>query len=412
LVKYKTSTSGAFNFCLVEGTEDSGICCLTRAGKGDHVTQFGVAYSIGKLETEINKEDFWNDSSPEFHTLKHLGAFFPVRCKLKSFLLHVNGFVPDFATRLVKFSETRHPTPQRPNKELTEAGANIIKTYTTQENWYCTRINLLLATDMIKGQWATFAKDLKSCIGWQTPKYSGKVYRGALHSPMEIFIMSFKRYFYIPSFVSTATDPTKMIFEPHPKEPDPMSGYQNVIFEIDTTEFPNFTTLIQTGQTLFDETESLLSCYNIYSWQGFRLNKWIHPDTKVEYIMPVVSLKIEDYVGKHDLDQQRIIGPICNINEKWLGGRGEIVMTRSMQPESLTQHVAALWDSYHRNYGSAGADPYPLTWLNTTFKVGDNSKIRNFIFDINENPLQVEGHSIDGVAFEKLVAQQNARRGK
>jgi len=268
---------------------------------------------------------------------------------------------------------------------------------------------------MIKDQWASYAKDLKSCIGWQTPKYSGKVYRGALHSPMEIFMMSFKHYFYIPSFTSTATSPEKMILTPFPKDPKPNTGYQNVIFEIDTTEFPNFSTIILPGQTDFDESESLLSCYNIFSWQGFRVNRWENPQANVVHYIPVISLNIEDYVFNHDLDKQCIIGPVVAVNEKWMGGKGETVMTRMMTSETLIQNVASLWDSYDRHFGSKShvVDPYPLTWLNTSFTVSDTSAHqfgRKYTFTPVETLLVSKGTMLNGIEFEKLVREQDLVR--
>lgn len=259
---------------------------------------------------------------------------------------------------------------------------------------------------MIKGQWAQYAKELKSCVGWQTPKYCGKVFRGALHSPLEIFMMSFKRRFYIPSFTSTSICPTKMILDPYPEEPVDKRGYQNVIFEIDTSEFPNFSTIILSHQSPYDERENLLSCYNIFSWQGFRMNKWVHPRSKEVFDMPIISLKIEDYEDLHDLERQCIIGPSGSVPTEWMTRRGEIVRSRNLTPSQMSHHLQAMWASYDNHFGSkmsendkATTTPYPLSWLNATF-------------DVNEEELKAfrSRPDLDNQAFMQLIKEQEQRR--
>jgi len=227
-------------------------------------------------------------------------------------------------------------------------------------------------------------------------------------------MMSFKHFFYLPSFTSTAMAPEKMILHPFPKDPKPKTGYQNCIFEIDTSSFPNFSTIILPHQTIYDESESLLSCYNIYSWQGFRLNKWIHPQTKEVFYIPVISLKIEDYVSTHDLDKQCIIGPTCAVDEQWIGGKGEAMMNRSITSETLIQNLCTLWDSYDRHYGSQSksASPYPLIgWLNAPYKIESvTSHMKRFVIPPTEVVLRTEGEILDGVKFEQMVREQDRVR--
>jgi len=390
---------------LVEDEKGGKLCCLTAAGVGDQVTQFGVAASIDPLEAMFDDEKFWDNTSAYFHNLKHLGSFFPVRRKLKNYvqlMTGTNAWVPDFTTRLVKY-ETRD---QSEDKDLNSSGPNngveVMQKYTGGDNWYCTRINLLMATDMIKDSWALYARDLKSCIGWQTPKYSGLVYRGALHSPLEIFIMSFKRQFYIPSFTSTTTNPEILFMNIYPeKDASPIEGYQNIIFEINTSEYPNFTTLVQTHQQKYAEEESILSCYNIYSWQGFRVINWVDK-AKVQHKVGVVSLKIDNYEEHHDLDNQRIRGiETFGVDETWIGKRGEIARTRNVTPEMLCNNLGLLWDSYQRNFGKT----YPLNWLNTSFKVV-GEELPAAEFPISPNNLVRQGRSLHGADFRNLEAEQ------
>jgi len=275
------------------------------------------------------------------------------------------------------------------------------------------------ATDLIKdkpdanapygGLWASYSKDLKSCIGWQTPKFSGLVYRGALHSPLEIFIMSFKRRFYIPSFTSTAVNPNRLLFNPFPdSNADSKTAYQNIIFEIDTSNFPNFSTLIQTHQTQYpDETECLLSCYNIYSWQGFRVNKFNVPKTNISVNVGIVSLKVEVYEQYHDLDTASIVGPNNGLDETWLGRRGEVVRTREMTASVLNNNLGKLWDSYDRTFGTrmptdSKNQKYPLDWLNATFTMKNDIAQ----WPICEKLLELEGSSLDNFQFTALEQSQ------
>lgn len=80
-------------------------------------------------------------------------------------------------------------TQRTKEREVTDEGKEVIRRYTSEDGWWCTRINLELATDLIPvepPEHHLFVKQLKCCIGWQTPKHKGLVYRGALHSPMEV----------------------------------------------------------------------------------------------------------------------------------------------------------------------------------------------------------------------------------
>lgn len=103
-----------------------------------------MAASIKSLEELLDKDEFWNENSPLFHQLKHLGVFFPVRCyvlgcvyssqvrhKLKNFLAHVVGFLDfEYFKTLVEYDKTRFPLAEQPNKALTAKGDEIIKRYT------------------------------------------------------------------------------------------------------------------------------------------------------------------------------------------------------------------------------------------------------------------------------------------
>src|SRR5579872_3886731 len=346
--------------------EKNGMLCFEETKGGiimggggaasEQKTSYVATLDINALQELIESKEFENIDSPEFHKIKSLVGFIVVRSKLKNYLANVNGFMDDFNN----FAMRESLSIVQPNKRLTEQGRQIMRKYTTGKNWYCTRVNLLLATDLIKGEHATYAKQLKACIGWQTPKYVGKVYRGVLLTVCEIFYMAYKKTFYMPSFTSAAIHPEKMIFNVFPEIPKPYTGYQNVIFEIDTSEFPNFSTLIQPDQTDFDESECLMSCYNIYTWKGLRVIKYKHKDTQIIDDIPVISLKLENYNLVHDLDTQTVKGDHNQLDSKIISRKGEIVHNRNIRPKTLLWNLNELIKSYNNHYG----DTYPLTWLN------------------------------------------------
>jgi hypothetical protein len=212
-------------------------------------------------------------------------------------------------------------------------------------------------------------------------------------------------------------DPKKIIFTPYPcSGAIPSRDYQNVIFEIDASEFPNFTTVIQKHQSKFtdEEAESLISCYNIYSWQGFEGVKY-HPNEQVPdfYVpIPLVKLKIENYTELHDVDTARILGCSSALDETWLGKKGDIVKTRGLTSDTLINALGSLWDSYDRAFGFQKSsnslhESHPLTWLNAPFKTNDSGDIKQYVFEANEEyPQLPSGELLDGKAFLALEQKQ------
>jgi len=57
---------------------------------------------------------------------------------------------------------------------------------------------------------------LRSSIGWQTPKYSGKIYVSAFLATSEIIQMEAKGEFYLTSFYLGSTDPHGIFWNPPP----------------------------------------------------------------------------------------------------------------------------------------------------------------------------------------------------
>lgn len=248
---------------------------------------------------------------------------------------------------------------QRESGNLSRSGDAIIYKYTSGPNWWCTRINLLLALDKLDAEYALYIKKLNYCIIYQSPKHHGKVYRGALHSPIEIFIFAFKKIFYIPSFTSTSISRDGCFWDPWDEEKT-QKNLQNVMFEIDISDYNDKTTLIKPHQTEYSgESECLLSCYNIYAWQGYSFD--------VKNNVPLVRLKLLNYSENSDPEKGSIKGQKHgDIPVIWLEKKGEIPRTREMSPIQLDYHLKLLFDSYERNRKKE--DWHQLDWLNAQHK--------------------------------------------
>lgn len=257
----------------------------------------------------------------------------------------------DEKARLVQVARTGEYT-------LSRDGDAILFKYTSSPNWYCTRINLLLALDKLDREYSNYVKQLNHCIIYQTPKFSGKVYRGALHCPMEIFIFAFKQKFYIPSFTSTSISFEHCFWDPW-DDKKTQKNLQNIMFEIDISNYNTRSTLIKPHQTRYEEKECLLSCYNIFEWAGYTY------DAKAN--IPLVKLRLLSYEEYHDTEKGCLRdtrhGDIPVI---WLEKRGEIPRTRNMSPEQMDFNLKQLFESYHRNCRRERGW-MTLDWLNATF---------------------------------------------
>jgi len=182
----------------------------------------------------------------------------------------------------------------------------IFKLYTSEPGWYCSKVNLLLASDSAllekgmtpinapKSSYSQYQNDkwvpldivgassvthgmyvrfLKCAIGVLSKEQRmnknpplnmnintvNKVWRGCDLSPIEIMTYGFKKVFYIPSFVSTSIDPNCAF----PKK--------NTRIEIDISEFKEYLCLIGPEHSIYyqNEKECLISCYNIYEYLGY-----------------------------------------------------------------------------------------------------------------------------------------------
>jgi len=330
------------------------------------------------VETELNirsniaNNSFWSGSSNALPYYQHVADNATMTSKQPQYLAHVNGFLRDFG-RLAAFVSGQE-------KKLTKEGDETLYKVVEFKQAVLARINTMLAFDEFTPEMAQYAKELKAVIGWRTPKYSGKIYRASLCSPLDIFIMAFRQRFYLPGFVSGVVNPNNLSFRSFPRlNANPDANYENAIFEIDTSEFPNFSTVFESPDNF--EEECLLSCYNIYSWKGIRLVEVRDALTENLVMVPVISLKVEIYQLHHDLTSGSI-NASSEISMDWIKRKGDLVKARCFTPEQLTMNVKELFASYERNFGVNSPDPRPLTWLNASF-------------DETSHPLRVSPESCD-----------------
>jgi len=259
------------------------------------------------------------------------------------------------------------------NGVIGECGNRVVYMYTYgPPPWYCSRINLLLAMDLICADFALYTRQLESCIEWQSPKWRGLCWRGGLHSPIEIFAMAFKKCFFFPSFVSASiksnpnNDQAGGCFfnewteskNSTARKESKIVGMHNVKFEIDTSAYPQKSTLIQEHQTPYHhEEENLLSCYNIYEWKGIRVTAGK---------IPVISLKVID--SRTGINPET--GKVLNCCEhvlppEWMETRvSQVQRSRNMTPETFMENFRCLYESYNRNHVRTPGRFPAMTWLN------------------------------------------------
>jgi len=297
-------------------------------------------------------------------------------------------------------------TKETENRLVKSPGDEVLLRHTSSRA-ELQRLNLYLATDLLNEQHYHIphnAKILRSLIGWQTPKYCGKVFVGSLHSPMELLLMAFKKIFYAPGFCLASTDPGRIYWNKCTEEKcarEKFGDYTNVIFEIDISEFPNFTTLLhpstQTPKTseVEAEKECLLSCYNIYEWTGYKLveyNRYCQVDGNDVHdggVIPVVSLKVKLYYLENDFEHNAV-GGITDLPqqflEEWLNHKGETSRNRFISPINLHSHFQSLIKSYSSSPAVSGNQI--IDWVGRdVFSSGQEA---------TKGPLCRHGRKIDG----------------
>lgn len=276
------NTSAAFDkvltttSCICESDDgEYKVSVTTNEPNGTCMTQL---YDVKSFMTKLFDPNLTPEDYRAFNTLC---GFFPCRTKGKNYIENCMGM----------FSKDEV-------KEIKVRMNDILKAYTSIKDLHAI-MNLMLAFDAPADVFARklpeigiqcnhYIKLLKCCIGLQTEKFSGICYRVGFLNPMELFTMTFKGIFYISQFFSTSTNRDAVIKY--------FKG--NVLYEIDTTEFNNFTTLInKKTQTIYpEEEENLISCYNIY--------QYIHHYLGYNFV--IIRLKLLNYHDLNDLTQHTI----------------------------------------------------------------------------------------------------------
>lgn len=285
----------------------AGYCGNVRhavGAKSDNIVSFlGVIANYQQIN-EILKNIHLPGYQLAFNELRFSCSFFPIRQKAQNYVQRcIKVFFSDDQIRAMKDS--------------------VFRTYTTNPNWYCTTLNISLALDLDLTQHYDYINKLKACIAYQKPKAPPMVYRGLYMSALELFFYWQKDIFYIPSFTSSSTD-RKKAFD------------GNVLIEIDTSRFNDFTTLIQNGQSGYDESECLISAYNIYQFYSLTLE-----NDKV--ILRLMLLPYEDYNDKY---KHEIKNCVHDTPECVIKGAQEESRVRTVEPQTLFDQYNGLRKCY------------------------------------------------------------------
>ena len=246
---------------------------------GNNTTQIGLDSDTHLILEIVNMPGFFESDNPNFVKLKE-GTVFPARSILPHYqtqtallgvtsdTLEINRMIEEIGREQNEAIRLRaegrvledSPTP------VSDA-AIVMYTGDDKHPWWCTRANMFLAYDLFNDK---SVRDLcriqllKEAVVAQYPKRCGIFYRGGTYSAFEIFMMAFKRRFYLPSFMSTSTDFSHCLFGKG-------GSKHNVIFVIDSSEYFESSTDIQDHQTQYDERENLFACYTTFSWEGVHL---------------------------------------------------------------------------------------------------------------------------------------------
>ena len=134
----------------------------------------------------------------------------------------------------------------------------IIKKYTFHDTWYCTKINLLLASDSedLKME-AEYIKNLQLSIQKRAknmPVCNKTCFRGMHQSEKEYKAYELNEIMFIPSFLSTSKNKEKFY----------MASNHNSLIEIKLNNPPNNAINVDSELSIYsdEEEEVLFSCYS------------------------------------------------------------------------------------------------------------------------------------------------------
>lgn len=293
-----------------------------------------IAQSVGIDSAKIlEKTVHWNDYhkdpelKPGFEYLwSTVGSFFSTR--------RLTADAEPILKPWTAQERKEYTDPTKKFSAVSNEVDRVISQYTENKNYVHTILNFALNAHILDALPALTPaiRNLRNAIIEQGPKYKGLVYRGSIASPMEITMMVHKKIFFIPSFVSTSMDEDSCYWNPL-SGPDP-AGKHNVKFVIDTSEFPDHSTIIQDHQSPYKEKECLLACYNLYEYQR-------HEYTEADQTFRVY-LKVKNphnYVPQIDEELE-------NDLPNWLRKRPGV--DKTYDSRALSYHVQTYVDSLNR----------------------------------------------------------------
>lgn len=161
-----------------------------------------------------------------------------------------------------------------------ESDVEIIKQYTFHDTWYCTKVNLLLASDSDDlRKDAEYIKRLQISIQKRAKKQpvSAKVtFRGMHQSEKEFLAYELKEMLYIPSFLSTSKNEEKFY----------MASQHNSLLRIELNYKPNNAIDVDSELSNYSEEEEevLFNCYSKFKVIEKRRN-YIFKGKNFEYFL-------------------------------------------------------------------------------------------------------------------------------
>lgn len=236
------------------------------------------------------------------------------------------------------------------------------------------QVDIALTTDLIKDEVVDFVRKLRACVKWQTPKWQGKVYVAARHSPVELLTMVFKSHFQLPTFVLASLNPESVLTWS-------ASDNYNVVFEIDISSFPSYSTIVP-------DNKCLLTCYNNYRWTGYKLVNATVDGQQVA--VPLVSLSVE---GTYNYSEYGGEGhPVRRVPLDWTR-KDASAWDLTVSPAALNEKFRELTETFDKTCD----DEHKLIWLNATFD------------GVHGDALVQDGIELDGKAYFDFTKVQEVK---
>lgn len=365
-----------FQFSDMEWSNRPASKFILTVGGSNAVTQFCESMGYDEkaiLQLVIDWQNYWENPTLHdgfFHLWSTITTVVPTRRRTIDTL--------SFLTEWTEEEKLLFMNPLAAFTTICNELDRVLTQYADNRNFVYSILNfvlnahLLVEPDVNDPEWCrlhhtlvTAIRNLWNAIHFQPQKYRGLVYRGTICSPMEISMMTYKKRFFIPGFVSTSMSEETAYWIP---VDDDGVGKTNVMYIIDTSKYPDYTTIIQPHQQTFAEKECLIGCYNYFEFKRSVYNKekdrtdihldLIKPDER-ELIIKKVSL-IPDAESKNDVGinewDESIPGKVIVTEDQekllnWLMKRGEIVRDKQCPPVTITHNTCGLLGSlYRRNF--------------------------------------------------------------